>query len=90
KGYTYSDSLRKKISYKIKEEREKSYVPRIILPVEDIPYNLNNKRMESIVRKIVATNSIPQVSNIKNPDSLRCFIDRPELFQDAEIFNFAE
>ncbi|GFX60407.1 acetoacetyl-CoA synthetase [Trichonephila clavipes] len=84
-GCTLTDALKIKIAAAIKKELEKSCVPRIILQVEDIPYNLNNKKMESIVRKIVATNTIPQVNNIKNPESLGCFVGHPELQQDAEI-----
>ncbi|GFY67128.1 acetoacetyl-CoA synthetase [Trichonephila inaurata madagascariensis] len=76
-GYALTDAL--KIVAAIKKELEKSAVPRLILQVEDIPYNLNGKKMESIVRKIVATNSIPQVNNIKNPNSLQYFIGHPEL-----------
>lgn len=42
-------------------------------------YNLNNKRMESVVRKIVETNKIPEVMNIKNPESLKQFLNIPEV-----------
>ncbi|GFR00344.1 acetoacetyl-CoA synthetase [Trichonephila clavata] len=82
-GHALTDALKKKIVEAIKKELEKSSVPRLILQVEDIPYNLNGKKMESIVRKIVATSTIPQVNNIKNPDSLQCFIGHPELLQYA-------
>ncbi|PRD30907.1 UNVERIFIED_CONTAM: Acetoacetyl-CoA synthetase [Trichonephila clavipes] len=82
-GHALTDALKQKIVAAIKKELEKSAVPRLILQVEDIPYNLNGKKMESIVRKIVATNSIPQVNNIKNPNSLPYFIGHPELLQYA-------
>ncbi|GFY39228.1 acetoacetyl-CoA synthetase, partial [Trichonephila inaurata madagascariensis] len=47
-------------------------------------YNFNNKRMESVVRKIVATNEIPEVNNIKNPDCLQYFSNRPELIKKSQ------
>ncbi|GFT72154.1 acetoacetyl-CoA synthetase [Nephila pilipes] len=85
KGHVLTDSLKTKIATTIKDELEKSYVPRIILEVPDIPYNLNNKRMESVVRKIIANNTIPEVNNIKNPESLQYFCNRPELYEDKKI-----
>lgn len=35
--------------------------------------------MESVVRKIVETNKIPEVMNIKNPESLKHFVNIPEV-----------
>ncbi|XP_055934403.1 acetoacetyl-CoA synthetase-like [Argiope bruennichi] len=78
-GLTLTDNIIKKMAIMIKNEFGKSYVPQVILQVPDIPYNLNNKRMESVVRKIVATNKIPEVANIKNPESLKHFFNIPEL-----------
>ncbi|GIX96390.1 acetoacetyl-CoA synthetase [Caerostris extrusa] len=52
---------------------------------EEERYNLNNKRMESVVRKIVATNEVPEVANIKNPESLHYFVNIPELVPDEKI-----
>ncbi|CAL1286765.1 unnamed protein product [Larinioides sclopetarius] len=55
------------------------YIPKVILQVKDIPYNLNGKRMESVVRKIVNTNAIPEVNNIRNPECLPQFCNIPQL-----------
>ncbi|PRD25622.1 UNVERIFIED_CONTAM: Acetoacetyl-CoA synthetase [Trichonephila clavipes] len=79
KGYTFNENLRTKIEDAIKSEVSDDYIPKLILGVPDIPYNLNHKRMESTVRKIIATNEIPEVSNIKNRESLQYFIDIPEV-----------
>ncbi|KFM66893.1 Acetoacetyl-CoA synthetase, partial [Stegodyphus mimosarum] len=78
-GYEFTSDLRKKIARTIDRELWEDCVPQVILEVPDIPYNLNNKRMESVVRKIVATNQIPQVNNIRNPESLKYFCNIPEL-----------
>lgn len=42
-------------------------------------YNLNNKRMESLVRKIINKNEVPEVMNIRNPECLKFFVDVPEI-----------
>lgn len=42
-------------------------------------YNLNNKRMESLVQKIIAKNEIPEVMNIRNPECLRYYVNIPEI-----------
>ncbi|KAG8195206.1 hypothetical protein JTE90_027949 [Oedothorax gibbosus] len=79
KGQRFTPALKKKIEATINDELWCDYVPQVILETPDIPYNLNNKRMESIVRKIVATNEVPEAMNIKNPDCLQYFRDIPEI-----------
>ncbi|GIY67535.1 acetoacetyl-CoA synthetase, partial [Caerostris darwini] len=83
--YIFTDTLKKKIANKIKKELSKAFVPLVMLEIPDIPYNLNNKRMESVVRKIVATNEVPEVANIKNPESLHYFVNIPELVPDEKL-----
>ncbi|XP_035213933.1 acetoacetyl-CoA synthetase-like isoform X1 [Stegodyphus dumicola] len=78
-GYEFTPELKAKIAETIERELWEDCVPEVILEAPDIPYNLNNKRMENLVRKIVATNQIPEVNNIKNPDSLKYFCDIPEI-----------
>ncbi|GFQ69310.1 acetoacetyl-CoA synthetase [Trichonephila clavata] len=84
KGYILTDALKKKIAAAVEKEFSKAFIPRVMLEVPDIPYNFNNKRMESVVRKIVATNEIPEVNNIKNPDCLPYFCNRPELIKKSQ------
>ncbi|GIY39596.1 acetoacetyl-CoA synthetase [Caerostris darwini] len=79
KGHSFTPQLREKIASTINRELWEDYVPQVIVETPDIPYNLNNKKMESLVRKIVATNKIPDVMNIKNPDCLKHFCNIPEL-----------
>ncbi|KFM70538.1 Acetoacetyl-CoA synthetase, partial [Stegodyphus mimosarum] len=79
KGYTFTQQLKEKIAHTISKELWVDYVPQVIREVADIPYNLNNKRMESVVRKILATNKIPEVNNIKNPECLKYYVNIPEL-----------
>ncbi|XP_054720351.1 acetoacetyl-CoA synthetase-like, partial [Uloborus diversus] len=79
KGHSFSQQIREKIANTINRELWVDYVPQVILEVPDVPYNLNNKRMESVVRQIVATNQVPEVMNIKNPECLIHYCDIPEL-----------
>ncbi|GFY51698.1 acetoacetyl-CoA synthetase [Trichonephila inaurata madagascariensis] len=78
-GLTFTPALRDKIAEKIDEALWRDLVPEVILDVKDIPYNLNGKRMESTVKKIVATNQIPEVNNIRNVECLKYFCNRPEV-----------
>lgn len=78
-GLTLTPEIRKKMEKKVDEELWEDCVPELIVEVPEIPYNLNNKRMESLIRKIVETNKIPEVMNIRNPDSLKYFLNIPEI-----------
>ncbi|GFT14729.1 acetoacetyl-CoA synthetase [Nephila pilipes] len=60
KGLVFTPELREKISQKILRELWFELVPEVILDTKDIPYNLNGKRMESTIKKIVNTNQIPE------------------------------
>ncbi|GFV45334.1 acetoacetyl-CoA synthetase [Trichonephila clavipes] len=78
-GCVFTPEFKSQIANKIKKELKEDCVPELILEVQDIPYNVNNKRMESIVRAIVETNRIPVTGNIKNPDCLKYFCNLPEI-----------
>ncbi|XP_071037919.1 acetoacetyl-CoA synthetase-like [Parasteatoda tepidariorum] len=84
-GYKFDSDMKEKITQRITKELWMDCVPDVILEIQDIPYNLNNKRMENVVRKIVATNQIPEVSNIKNPESLKYFCNIPQLMNYGKI-----
>ncbi|GFW96722.1 acetoacetyl-CoA synthetase [Trichonephila clavipes] len=78
-GYSFTPEFKDKIANKIKSELWEDCVPELILEVKDIPYNVNNKRMESILRTIIATNQIPITGNIKNPECLKYYCNVPEV-----------
>ncbi|PRD35318.1 UNVERIFIED_CONTAM: Acetoacetyl-CoA synthetase [Trichonephila clavipes] len=78
-GHILDREMIMKIEEKILRELTIFYVPKVILPVKDIPYNLNGKRMESVVKKIVNTNQIPEVNNIRNPECLKQYYNIPQL-----------
>ncbi|GFY60119.1 acetoacetyl-CoA synthetase [Trichonephila inaurata madagascariensis] len=78
-GHILDREMIMKIEEKILRELTIFYVPKVILPVKDIPYNLNGKRMESVVKKIVNTNQLPEVNNIRNPECLKQYYNIPQL-----------
>ncbi|XP_055933995.1 acetoacetyl-CoA synthetase-like isoform X2 [Argiope bruennichi] len=77
-GYSLTEDIKEKIRLTIAKELSQYHTPTII-EVPDIPINLNSKRLESVVRKIVATNAVPEVANIKNPKCLQYFCNIPEV-----------
>ncbi|KIK97146.1 hypothetical protein PAXRUDRAFT_825234 [Paxillus rubicundulus Ve08.2h10] len=66
-GRTLSIELENKIKAEIRSRRSPRHVPARIVQVQDIPYTLNGKRVEVLVKKII--NGAP-ISNI-NPATLR-------------------
>ncbi|KAG8173588.1 hypothetical protein JTE90_019435 [Oedothorax gibbosus] len=59
-GHVFDQEMLTKIEETIVRELTIFYIPKVILPVKDIPYNLNGKRMESVVKKIINTNTLPK------------------------------
>ena len=58
------------ITASIRQNLSPRHVPAEIAQVKDIPYTLNGKRMENLVRNVVAGN-FPQVSGmVTNPECL--------------------
>ncbi|CAL1286775.1 unnamed protein product [Larinioides sclopetarius] len=78
-GHVLDKNTISKIEEKILKELTVLYIPKVILQVKDIPYNLNGKRMESVVKKIVNTNVLSEVNNIRNPECLQQFWNIPQL-----------
>ncbi|CAL1286777.1 unnamed protein product, partial [Larinioides sclopetarius] len=60
----FTPEVKEEIKRSIQQEFSVNSVPEVIMKVPAIPYNINNKRMESLVKKIVMTNTIPEVTNI--------------------------
>ncbi|KAF8770347.1 Acetoacetyl-CoA synthetase like protein [Argiope bruennichi] len=52
-GYSFSDELVSKIREAIARELTIRHVPDVILEIKDIPYNINGKKLEIIVKKII-------------------------------------
>ncbi|CAL1295521.1 unnamed protein product [Larinioides sclopetarius] len=77
-GYSYSEELVNRIRKAISRELTVRHVPDIIIETPDIPYNLNGKKMEITVKKII--NKMPfSYESIVNPESLEFYYNVPTL-----------
>ena len=54
------------------------HVPSLILPISDIPYTLNGKKVEVAVKKILAGKEVGNKGALANPESLDLFTNIPE------------
>ena len=68
-------SLKKRIKMALKVQGSPRHVPHYIYSVADIPYTLNGKKVERVVKHILEKKPLPDVSGLKNPECLRVFMD---------------
>ncbi|GIY45671.1 acetoacetyl-CoA synthetase [Caerostris extrusa] len=78
-GHSFTQDFRARVASKIEKELWADCVPEVILEIKDIPYNFNNKKVESIVTQIIETNEVPKINNIKNPECLDYYCNIPEI-----------
>ncbi|XP_054720481.1 acetoacetyl-CoA synthetase-like [Uloborus diversus] len=78
-AYTFTEELSQKIKDQILDQLTDEHVPAVVLECQDVPYNLNGKKMERLLKTILTTNEIPESHNIKNPACLPAYVDIPEL-----------
>ncbi|KAG8173650.1 hypothetical protein JTE90_028475 [Oedothorax gibbosus] len=77
-GHSFSIQLLNKIRETIAKELTIEHIPDVILETKDIPYNMNGKKMEIIVKKII--NKIPHTTEaVINLESLDYYYNVPEL-----------
>ncbi|XP_035221467.1 acetoacetyl-CoA synthetase-like [Stegodyphus dumicola] len=82
-GYQFNKDLESRIREMIGSELTPRHIPEVILEVPDIPYNINGKKVEIIVKKII--NNMPyDPESVVNKECLKIFHDMPELqgFED--------
>ncbi|KFM60097.1 Acetoacetyl-CoA synthetase, partial [Stegodyphus mimosarum] len=77
-GYSLNKELENKIREAIAKGLTVEHIPEVLLEVPDIPYNMNGKKMEIIVKKII--NNMPYNSeSVINEESLKIFHNMPDL-----------
>lgn len=79
KGHDFTEDLVARIKKMIKENASPRHVPARILPIGDIPYTINMKKVEIAVRKIVEGKEVKNREALANPESLELYKDIPEL-----------
>ena len=77
-GASLNESLIGKIKHQLKTEYSPRHVPDEILSCPDIPYTLNGKKTETLVKKILMGQSVERGMNagsLRNPEALKFFAD---------------
>ena len=69
------DSLRKTIRAKLSAR----HVPALILPIKDIPYTVNGKKVEVAVKKVLVGLPVNNQGALSNPQSLELYKNIPEV-----------
>jgi acetoacetyl-CoA synthetase len=78
-GAELTDDLIATIRKTIRENTTPRHVPAIVLPVNDIPYTINGKKVELAVRKMVHGQVVKNRDALANPQSLELYRDLEEL-----------
>ena len=76
-----NQDLIKDIKYKIKHNCSPRHVPFKIIPVKDIPYTINGKKVEIAVKNIIEGNNVTNIDALSNPESLN-------YFKEIDIINY--
>jgi acetoacetyl-CoA synthetase len=78
-GYELTDEIVAKIKNTIRTNASPRHVPALILPVPDIPYTHNMKKVELAVKKVIHNQPVLNKDSLSNPDALDYYADLKEL-----------
>ena len=78
-GAGFNDELVQKLRNVIRNNASPRHVPAKIIPVKDIPYTINGKKVELAVRNVVHGLPVLNRDALANPESLDLYKDLPEL-----------
>lgn len=78
-GVTLTDELKNRIRQTIRVHASPRHVPAKIIPVPDIPYTLNMKKVELAVKKVIHNQAVKNKDALRNPEALDHFTDIAEL-----------
>jgi len=78
-GVVFNDELSDHIRRAIRANASPHHVPRVILPVADIPRTVSGKISEIAVRDAVHGRAVTNTDALANPEALALFRDLPEL-----------
>jgi len=77
-GKPVSEEIVKALVNTIRSKLSARHVPALILPISDIPYTVNGKKVEVAVKKILAGKDVKNKGALANPESLDLFRNIPE------------
>ncbi|MBR9987745.1 MAG: acetoacetate--CoA ligase [Desulfosarcina sp.] len=78
-GVDLSDDLKNKIRQTIRVHASPRHVPAKIIPVPDIPYTLNMKKVELAVKKVIHNQEVKNKDALRNPEALDYYAGIAEL-----------
>ena len=84
-GVELNEALIKKINKTIRENTSPRHVPAKIIPVADIPYTINMKKVELAVRNVIHGRPVTNRDALANPQALELYRDLPELKNEVLI-----
>lgn len=74
-GVELTEELMQKIRTTIRTNASPRHVPAKIIPVADIPYTLNMKKVEIAVKKVIQGQPVTNKDALINPEALDCYAD---------------
>ncbi len=78
-GHEMSDELTQSIQTSIKKSCSPRYVPKKIIPIKEIPYTINGKKVELAVKHTIQDIEIKNKDSLANPEVLDYYKDMVEL-----------
>ena len=72
-----SKELIKSLVTTIRSRLSARHVPALILPISDIPYTINGKKVEVAVRKVLIGEEVKNKNALANPECLELFRNIP-------------
>ncbi len=77
--HTLTEELKNMIKQSIRNNVSPRHVPAKIIPVADIPFTINMKKVELAVKNIIEGNPVTNRDALANPEALDLYRDLPEL-----------
>ncbi len=77
--HTLTEELKNMIRQSIRNNVSPRHVPAKIIPVADIPFTINMKKVELAVKNIIEGNPVTNRDALANPEALDLYRDLPEL-----------
>jgi acetoacetyl-CoA synthetase len=78
-GVEFNKTLVDRVKAKIRADLSPRHVPNVVLPIAEIPYTLNGKKVEVPVRRIIEGEHVSPSSSLVNPKCLDLFKNIDEL-----------
>ncbi len=78
-GHELNEDLKNRIKQTIKENASPRHIPAKIIPIADIPYTINMKKVELAVRNVIHGRPVTNKDALANSEALDLYTNIPEL-----------